>query len=294
MRGWWRDLADLVLPADCAGCGAARCLLCPGCREELSGTGARRVRPCPEPVGLPVVHAAASYGGAVRSVLLSHKERGALALAEPLGAALAGAVHAGLAAAAAAAADGPGARGRPEGGYAYVRLGEPGRWNGSGAQRSGAGPGRARGLRHEPGRSPGVVLVAVPSSRGSVRARGHDPVRRIALAASARLRRDGGPARVLPVLRQRRAVADQAGLGGRQRQYNLAGALEVRPGAAALLEGAQPVLVDDLMTTGATLAEAARAWCEAVPAAPAPFAAVVAGPADSNFEPRSPGTRTEQ
>ncbi|MGW0414763.1 ComF family protein, partial [Streptomyces collinus] len=97
MRGWWRDLTDLVLPAECAGCGAPRTDLCPRCRTALCGTAPRRVRPEPEPPGLPVVHAAAPYGGEVRTLLLAHKERGALALAATLGAALAGAVRAGLA-----------------------------------------------------------------------------------------------------------------------------------------------------------------------------------------------------
>lgn len=104
-----------------------------------------------------------------------------------------------------------------------------------------------------------VVLVPVPSARRQVRARGHDPTRRIALAAAGRLRRAGVPARVAPVLRLRRAVRDQAGLGARQRRENLAGALEACPGAARLTDGAVLVLVDDLITTGATLAEAARA-----------------------------------
>ncbi|WP_422954359.1 ComF family protein, partial [Streptomyces anulatus] len=102
------------------------------------------------------------------------------------------------------------------------------------------------------------------------------------------------PAQVLPLLRQRRAVADQSGLGARQRRANLAGALELTAGGGRLLQHGllqagptQPgalrrgpvrpgplqrgplrhgrvILVDDLLTTGSTLAEAARAVGEAV------------------------------
>ncbi|WP_445036149.1 ComF family protein [Streptomyces hayashii] len=61
------------------------------------------------------------------------------------------------------------------------------------------------------------------------------------------------------VLRQRRPVADQAGLDSRGRLDNLRGALAVVPGGVRMLCGAPVVLVDDLVTTGASLAEAARA-----------------------------------
>ena len=107
--------------------------------------------------------------------------------------------------------------------------------------------------------SPGeVVLVPVPSRRAVVRRRGHDPLLRLTRHAAGRLRRQGVHASVrralVPVVR----VRDQAGLGAEERAANLAGSMACRraPGVAA--EGLL-VVVDDVITTGATLREAQRA-----------------------------------
>lgn len=98
----------------------------------------------------------------------------------------------------------------------------------------------------------GIVLVTVPSSRRAWRARGFHPVD--LLLARAGLR----PARLLRP-RRRVRVADQVGLGRDQRLLNRGGTLA----ATRPLAGQVVVLVDDIVTTGATLLEARRALHEA-------------------------------
>ena len=95
------------------------------------------------------------------------------------------------------------------------------------------------------------VLVPVPSSRSAARARGGDHMSRLARAVA---RQTGLP--VLPALMLRGSVADSAGLSADQRRRNLAGRLLARAPADGV---GQPIVLDDIVTTGATLAEAGRA-----------------------------------
>ncbi|MFD0685302.1 ComF family protein [Actinomadura fibrosa] len=101
------------------------------------------------------------------------------------------------------------------------------------------------------------MIVAIPSARKAVRRRGHDPLGAMAKVAVQRLREDGLHIVGLDALRQRRRVADQAALTVDERAVNLAGALVVDPQVA--MGGRSVLLVDDVITTGATLDEAARA-----------------------------------
>ena len=104
-----------------------------------------------------------------------------------------------------------------------------------------------------------VSVVPVPSSPSAVRRRGDAPLELLARDAAAQCARSGAVLVVSPALRLRRRVADQAGLNHRQRAANLEHAMAVRPGWQARVQGATCLLVDDVLTTGATLAEAARA-----------------------------------
>jgi predicted amidophosphoribosyltransferase len=106
---------------------------------------------------------------------------------------------------------------------------------------------------------PDPLLVPVPSTRAARRRRGEDVVRTLALVAARRLRAAGGAVRMLPALTVTGTVADQATLNSSQRIRNVTGALVVRPGAPRRLRSGGCVVVDDVVTTGATAREAVRA-----------------------------------
>lgn len=110
-------------------------------------------------------------------------------------------------------------------------------------------------LRHRRGGG-AVLVVPVPTAAAARRRRGEDPLHRLAAAALATL----GPGLVLaPVLRHARGVVDQSRLDRAARRRNLHGALAVPDRGVRVVAGATCVVVDDVVTTGATLAEAARA-----------------------------------
>lgn len=97
-----------------------------------------------------------------------------------------------------------------------------------------------------------LVLIPAPSSARAARRRGGDPVLRAASHAGLRT---GAP--VHRALAQRGRVADSSGLSARSRLRNLQGSIEAVavPGA----QGANVVLLDDVLTTGTTVSESVAA-----------------------------------
>jgi predicted amidophosphoribosyltransferase len=204
-----RELADLVLPGACAGCGAERVPLrhgaCATCVAEIESLRPYAASPEPPPPGMPWCVAAGTYGGAVRGMLLAYKEHGRRALARPLGAVLAAAV-----------------------------------------------------AEVAPDRSGPLVVVPVPSTAAAQRERFGDHMTRLATHAVHRLRRAGWDASVAQPLRAA-PRPDSASLDAFARRVAAENSLRIRKTRIAVptrrtTMRSTLVVVDDIVTTGATLA----------------------------------------
>lgn len=103
--------------------------------------------------------------------------------------------------------------------------------------------------------TPGLWLVPAPTRALAARRRGGDHVTAIAEAAARRL---GGRVRVAPLLTSAMGTRDSAGLDARARRQNLRGRVRLRRNAPLPSPASGSILVDDILTTGATAAESVR------------------------------------
>jgi ComF family protein len=98
------------------------------------------------------------------------------------------------------------------------------------------------------------LIVPIPLHRNKFRARGFNQAEEIAVALK---KITGGDMKPF-VLQRRRDTTSQTGMTAHQRRENVRAAFVVRPKHKRELGGRNIVLVDDVMTTGATAAECSR------------------------------------
>jgi ComF family protein len=123
-----------------------------------------------------------------------------------------------------------------------------------GEQRLAAPLGRLMGERWRRAGIGGDVLVPVPVHAERRRQRGFDQAELLARAVAAELRMP-----VVPVVHRAAATRAQHALGRRQRADNVGRAFVVPVSLRPLVARRWVILVDDVVTTGATLAACAQA-----------------------------------
>jgi predicted amidophosphoribosyltransferase len=215
-------LLDLLLPVDCGCCGAAGAVLCGDC-EALLGAPVQVHPPCCP--ATPPVYALGTYHGPLRAAVLAYKERGRRDLAAPLGTALASALL-------------------------HPQVGHPPAGRHIGVEQAARSP-ICLPARNEIGNE--VWMVPVPSTPAAAGRRGGQHVELLARRAAAALAGAGVAAAVAPALRMGAGVRDSVGLAAAARRANLAGRVLTRR-AGLPPAGTPVVLVDDVVTTGATAA----------------------------------------
>ena len=230
-------VVDLLLPRRCLGCARPGQGLCAYCRQPRP-----RSRMLAE-VG--VVYASGSYRGPLGVSIVHFKDRRRRDLLPDLGSALAAALGAALAGGTTA----PASPRAIASAATASPLTSPGLAS-TGLNPTRRGPLPPTGVRVVGASPPLVVVVPVPSTRRAAADRGGDHMRRLAAYAA---RQQGVPWQA--ALAARPGRADSSILGAADRRSSIVGSFRCTAPTAPAVAA---VLVDDVMTTGATLQEAAR------------------------------------
>ena len=223
-----RELRSVLLPVSCVVCGRPDESLCPGCAAALRRS---TLHPFNAAAGADLLPALSVNPGPGEEFL-------------PLPVTAAGRYGAGLA-------------------RALLAFKNHGHTDLAGV----LAPAMARALHAcpETGLGP-LVLVPVPGSAGARRRRGYDPLQLILNAVRSRglLPRGARTGYLLSyrrtasaALRMALGAGAQKTLGARARRKNVHGAMTAGP--AGSLRGVRVLVADDVLTTGATVAEAVRA-----------------------------------
>ena len=105
-----------------------------------------------------------------------------------------------------------------------------------------------------------VTLITIPSSPSAIRKRGRDHINVLAEYIQRDLQEKSVTANYAPILFQKKSIKDQSQLSSQQRMDNTKGKFAVK--SCEIPQGAV-YLIDDLITTGASMLEGVRALSEA-------------------------------
>lgn len=225
--------AAVLLPVECSGCGRPDYAVCSACVLDLAGDVPLRRTVGTGHAALDV-YSGITYAGAAQHILPAFKEKGRTDAAHSLAVPLAAAIRASVVA---FATD-----------WASADRVSADRVSADSASTDSARVDERRAVSSgSPSAGGSIGLVCIPSSRAAQRRRGYEPVGLTLRAAGVR---------PLPrVIRMVRQPSDQVGLDREQRAANLLGSMRASPSVA----GRCILLIDDVVTTGSTLLEAARA-----------------------------------
>jgi len=105
-----------------------------------------------------------------------------------------------------------------------------------------------------------INLVTIPSQLSAIRRRGRDHIKDLAQEVITQLNEQNIDAIYLPILKPMKKSKDQSNLNGLERKQNMSNAFIVK---SSPISQSAVILIDDLVTTGASIQEGVRALAEA-------------------------------